>query len=128
MATAIEAAPDLRAHFGGLVRAMLPGHPEEAALLLDAIAATEKATFAQGARELFAYAGADLLPAITTPVLAVCGADDDLFTLPAAQAIARGVPDGRAGAIGRAGHAPYLDRPQPFAAVVAEFWAEVDAG
>lgn len=127
LATAIEAAPDIRVHFAGVVRAMLPDHPDDALLLLDAIAAADRVALAQGARELFAYDGRARLAAITAPALVLCGANDEMFPFAAARAIADGLSGAQVGVLARSGHAPYLDCPGAFAAAVTGFWAERDS-
>ena len=126
LAAAIAAAPDMRVHFAGLVRAMLPSHPDDAALLLDALAAADRDALVQGARELFAWDGTALLPGIRVPALCVAGDRDDVFTPAAAQALAAALPDARSGVLTGCGHAPYVERPAMFAHVVAEFWREHD--
>ena len=127
LADAIAAAPDIRVHFAGVVRAMLPDHPDDALLLLDAIAAADRTALVQGARELFAYDGRERLAAITAPALVISAERDEMFPHAAAQAIAAGLVDARLGVLAGCGHAPYIERPQLFAGVVGEFWRERDA-
>lgn len=127
LAAAIAAAPDIRVHFAGVVRAMLPDHPDDALLLLDAIAAVDRAALAQGARELFAYDGRARLAAITAPALVLCGANDEMFPFAASRVIADGLSDAQVGVLARSGHAPYLDHPGAFSTAVTGFWAERDA-
>lgn len=122
LAQAVEAAPDVGVHFAGVVRAMLPDHPDEAALLLAAIAAADRAALVQGVRELFSYDGRARLATIAAPALVLCGAHDDRFPYAAARVIADGLRDARVGVLARSGHAPYLDCPGAFVAAVTEFW------
>lgn len=126
LADAIATTPDIRAHFGGIVRAMLPDHPDDAFALVEAIAAADRAALAQGARELFSYSGLDRLGAIAVPTLALSGDRDETFPAEAAMAIAAGIAGARSGVVARAGHAPYIERPGLFAHIVGEFWREVD--
>ena len=64
------------------------------------------------------------LEAITCPVLAVQGKDDEYGTLEQVRAIARRLPKTRLLAIPECGHSPHRDRPQALSAEAARFILE----
>lgn len=62
-----------------------------------------------------------LLPAITCPVLAIQGVDDEYATLRQIEVIAECVPHGRALALPQCGHSPQRDQPGAVIEAVTEF-------
>ncbi len=64
-----------------------------------------------------------LLPAITCPVLAVQGVDDEYGTMAQIDAIPRLVPGARTVALERCGHSPHRDQPDALERAVVAFLA-----
>ncbi len=65
----------------------------------------------------------DLLPAITRPVLAVQGEDDEYGTMAQLNSIARHVPDARLLKLAACGHSPHRDQPQRVIEAALDFIA-----
>jgi pimeloyl-ACP methyl ester carboxylesterase len=65
----------------------------------------------------------DLLPAIKAPTLVVWGADDPIWPPKTAGEYVRRIRNARIAVIPNAGHTPYLERPEVFAAAVVKFLA-----
>jgi 2-succinyl-6-hydroxy-2,4-cyclohexadiene-1-carboxylate synthase len=63
------------------------------------------------------------LPKLRLPLLAVAGADDERYA-PAAERMASLAPKGTARLVPGAGHAPQLEQPEAFAALLREFLDE----
>lgn len=61
---------------------------------------------------------------VAQPTLLIQGERDTLFTLPAAEATAARLPNGRVAPIAGAGHAPFLSHPDAFIAAVEAFLDE----
>jgi proline iminopeptidase len=64
------------------------------------------------------------LGSITCPTLVTVGRDDWITPVPAAEAIAAGIPGARLVVFERSGHSPQLEEPEEFQRVVREFLAE----
>lgn len=67
------------------------------------------------------------LARITAPAIVVVGADDEVTPLPLAHALADGLPEATLEVIPGAGHLSALERPEPFAAIVAAALARASA-
>jgi pimeloyl-ACP methyl ester carboxylesterase len=65
------------------------------------------------------------LARIDVPTLVLWGDDDRVVTPAYGRAYAESIPGGRFQTIPAAGHYPYLEQPEPFAAAVAAFLREV---
>jgi pimeloyl-ACP methyl ester carboxylesterase len=63
----------------------------------------------------------DLLPAVTCPVLAIQGEDDEYGTMEQVDRIARGAPDVELLKLARCGHSPHRDRPDDVLAAIEAF-------
>ena len=61
------------------------------------------------------------LPQIAAPALIVCGEDDQVTGAAMSNTLAHGLPDARLEVIAGAGHAPHIEQPDRFAALVREF-------
>ena len=67
----------------------------------------------------------DRLPAIVAPTLVVAGADD--LARPRAEEVVAAIPGARLVLVPGAGHAPHLERPDRFHALVFDFLMETAA-
>ncbi|RDH77627.1 4-carboxymuconolactone decarboxylase [Mycolicibacterium moriokaense] len=93
--------------------------PTVAAALLDALRDADAESYAHGCEALAAFDVVDRLPQITSPVLAVAGADD-IPTPPQGLArIASDVKDGRLVVLHRVGHLAPAEAPQRVADLIA---------
>jgi pimeloyl-ACP methyl ester carboxylesterase len=66
-----------------------------------------------------------LLPCITQPTLIVRGAQSPLYGPETAHYLARALPDARTVEFARSGHAPHLEEPERFNALVTQFAASL---
>jgi 2-succinyl-6-hydroxy-2,4-cyclohexadiene-1-carboxylate synthase len=67
----------------------------------------------------------DRLGAVAAPTLVIAGADD--AALPRAKEVAAGIPGARLAIVAGTGHAPHLERPERFHALVLDFLTETAA-
>jgi pimeloyl-ACP methyl ester carboxylesterase len=67
----------------------------------------------------------DRLALVVAPTLVIAGADDP--ARPRAEEVAAGIPGARLALVPRAGHAPHLERPDRFHALVLDFLTEAVA-
>jgi pimeloyl-ACP methyl ester carboxylesterase len=101
-----------------------PGLAHDATLYRDAAAANaanDGVTMASLWRALVAADHRATLLALGIPVLAIAGAESQLYAREVAEWIAANAPRGRAAIIAGAGHAPQLEQPQAFNDAIAEF-------
>jgi 3-oxoadipate enol-lactonase / 4-carboxymuconolactone decarboxylase len=93
--------------------------PDVAAALLDALRDTDDESYAQACEALADFDVTDRLAEITTPVLAIAGAEDVPTPLECLQRIASGVKDGRLVVLDRVGHLAPAEAPQRVAELIA---------
>jgi pimeloyl-ACP methyl ester carboxylesterase len=105
-----------------------PGLSHDTTLYRDAaaaIAANDGATMASLWRTLVAADHRATLQALDVPVLAIAGAESQLYTRDVAEWIATHARHGRTAIIAGAGHAPQLEQPEGFNATIAELVREL---
>jgi 3-oxoadipate enol-lactonase/4-carboxymuconolactone decarboxylase len=100
--------------------------PDVASALLDALRATDAESYAQVCEALADFDVTDRLAEITTPVLAIAGAEDVPTPLECLQRIASGVKDGRLVVLDRVGHQSPAEAPQRVAELIADRLAPRD--
>jgi pimeloyl-ACP methyl ester carboxylesterase len=101
-----------------------PRLPHDSSLTRDAaaaIAANDAATMASLWRALVAADHRATLLALDIPVLALAGAESQLYAREVADWIATHAPRGASAVIEGAGHAPQLEQPQAFNDAIADF-------
>jgi 3-oxoadipate enol-lactonase / 4-carboxymuconolactone decarboxylase len=95
-------------------------HPDVAAELLNALRAADAESYAQACESLADFDVRDRLGDITTPVLAIAGAEDVATPPDSLRAIASGVKDGRLVVLDGVGHLAPAEAPQRVAELIAE--------
>jgi 3-oxoadipate enol-lactonase/4-carboxymuconolactone decarboxylase len=93
--------------------------PDVAAALLDALRDTDDESYAQACEALADFDVTDRLAEITTPVLAIAGAEDVPTPPECLQRIASGVKDGRLVVLDRVGHLAPAEAPERVAELIA---------
>ncbi|GAB3844009.1 alpha/beta fold hydrolase [Nesterenkonia populi] len=101
----------------------LQRHPERAAPLLHSLQQADRRSYASACRALADYDLTERLAAVTSPVLAVAGAEDTVCPPADAEAIAAGVPQGRAAALEGVAHQAPVEDPKATAELLKEFLA-----
>jgi 3-oxoadipate enol-lactonase len=106
--------------FAPRTRSMLA---DKAALMLDALRATDDESYALAAEALADFDVADRLGEISVPVLAVSGEHDQAVPLGRSQDVADGVQRGRLARIEDAAHAAPIEQPAAVARAMRHFLA-----
>lgn len=101
--------------------------PALAAHVRAALLANDPAAYAAAARAVAAADVAEAARRLSCPVLLVWGAEEKVAPWPTQAALKRLIPHAALRAIPGAGHLPFLERPQDFAAALQEFMAALPA-